>query len=62
MIDRGAKRTAVWSDDEEEDREIELDNTNLNKKIRYQLAGNDTISGKDLEDKLRSQVCLLVTS
>lgn len=53
MIDRGAKR-AVWSDDEEQEREISLGEKKITKKIK--TGDQNTITGKQLEDKLRSQV------
>ena len=53
VIDRGEKR-AVWSDDEECDREISLGDKNITKKLK--TGDSDTISGRQLEHKLRSQV------
>ena len=53
VIDRGEKRP-VWSDDEECDREISLGDKNIAKKLR--TGDSDTISGRQLEEKLRSQV------
>lgn len=54
MIDRGAKR-AVWNDEDEEDREIELGDGNISKKIKA-TAQDAEMTGKHLEEKLRSQV------
>ena len=53
VIDRGEKR-AVWSDEEECDREISLGDRNITKKLR--TGDGDTMSGRQLEVKLRSQV------
>ena len=53
VIDRGEKR-AVWSDEEECDREINLGDRNITKKLR--TGDGDTMSGRQLEVKLRSQV------
>lgn len=52
VIDRGEKR-AVWSDEEECDREISLGDRNITKKLR--TGDGDTMSGRQLEVKLRSQ-------
>ena len=44
----------MWSDEEECDREISLGDKNIAKKLR--TGDSNKISGKQLEEKLRSQV------
>lgn len=53
VIDRGGKRGAVWSDDDECD--VSLGKSNITKKFKSADSNRDTISSRQLEDKLRSQ-------
>ena len=52
MIDRGEKRP-VWDDADEGDREVELGDKNISKKLKSE---DGSLTGRQLEDKLRNQV------
>ena len=55
MIDRGEKRP-VWDDEDERDRDITLADKNITKKFK---CVDGTVTGRNLEYKLRSQVFYL---